>query len=41
MNKHGGIESNVLLRNIVTLGFFLSSSLFKAFKANLKEYFNR
>jgi len=39
MNKHVGIELNDLLRNIATLGFLLSSSLLKAFEANLKRIF--
>jgi len=39
MNKHVGIEFDDLLCNSKTLGFFLSSSLRKAFEANLKKNF--
>jgi hypothetical protein len=38
MNKHGGNEFDGLLRNNEILGFVLSSSLRKAFEANLKEF---
>jgi hypothetical protein len=38
MNKHVGNEFNDLLRKTAILGLLLSSSLRKAFEANLIEF---